>query len=366
MSVLNFFKDKRVLVTGNTGFKGSWLTIWLLQLGAKVAGLSVDIPTQPSLYAALNLENDIEQYWEDLRNPDSVKAAFAAFKPDLVFHLAAQPIVKTAYEQPHLTFETNVMGMVNVLEAIREAEQLQAAVLITSDKCYENVEWPYGYREIDHLGGKDPYSASKGCAELVAHAYWHSFFTNNEHMAKLATTRAGNVIGGGDWAVGRLIPDILRAWVKEDKLIIRSPHATRPWQHVLEPLSGYLCLAEDLAKSKQQATSKAYNFGPREDTVKSVGQVVHEFAQFWPQGQWAVEENKNMKEASLLKLDCSKARHELNWQAVMGFPKTIEFTAQWYQRYYQGNAGLKDFTLQQIDQYVEFAQARELAWALGK
>lgn len=357
------YKGKRVLVTGDTGFKGSWLTLWLLKMGAEVAGLSVDIPTTPSLFQVLSLEKDIQQYWVDVRDADVVEKAFQAFQPEFVFHLAAQPIVSQSFKNPQQTFETNIMGMVNVLHAMKSVDSVRSAVLITSDKCYENVEWAYGYREVDRLGGKDPYSASKACAEIVARSYWYSYFKGNRSTA-YATTRAGNVIGGGDWAADRLVPDVVRSWSQQQELIIRSPHATRPWQHVLEPLSGYLCLGEQLWKAAEKFNGEAYNFGPREGMMKSVGEVVETLAQFWPKSQWKIVENEALKESSLLKLDCSKAQHELNWNAALDFRQTIEFTAEWYKAYYQQSGNIKDFTLNQIKQYQQLAKDRGIAWAM--
>lgn len=363
MSILTYFAKKKVLITGNTGFKGAWLTLWLLELGAQVAGFSIDIPTQPALYDLLQLEKNIKQYWGDIRRLDMITDAVADFKPDIIFHLAAQPIVKEAYRDPVKTFETNALGMVNLLDTIRHNKHIKTAVLITSDKCYENVEWPYGYRETDHLGGKDPYSASKGCAELVAHSFWHSYFKNQEQGPLFATTRAGNVIGGGDWAEARLVPDIIRAWYQDEDLVLRNPNATRPWQHVLEPVSGYLCLATALASCQAQTLAgTAFNFGPREDTTKTVEQLVQQFAQYWPKAKWHFEADNAMKEASLLKLDCSKAQQQLNWRATLDFHQTIMFTAKWYQQYQSG--AIRDFTIEQIHTYTTLARERGIAWAI--
>lgn len=360
--MFNCYQNKRVLVTGNTGFKGSWLTLWLLKLGAKVAGLSVNIPSTPSFFETLQLEKEIKHYWVDVRDAVAVDKVFAEFQPEIVFHLAAQPIVSQSYSNPRETFETNVMGMVNILHAIKNSSSVRSSVLITSDKCYENVEWAYGYREIDRLGGKDPYSASKACAEIVAHAYWHSFFTDNSESA-IATTRAGNVIGGGDWAVDRLVPDVVRSWSENKELAIRRPHATRPWQHVLEPLSGYLCLGEKLYQSPHGLTGKSFNFGPRENAMKSVVSVVEMFSEFWLKAQWKVYESDAMKESSLLKLDCSRAQHELDWSAALDFSQTIAFTAKWYQEYYQGAKDIKNYSLKQIDEYAALAKKRGVLWA---
>jgi len=361
--VFECYQNRRVLITGNTGFKGSWLTLWLKKLGADIAGLSIDIPTQPSIFEALGMEKEIKHYWADVRKNEEVDAVFKEFKPEIVFHLAAQPIVSESYRNPRLTFETNVLGMVNIMSAITSCPGVKGAVLITSDKCYENVEWPYGYRENDRLGGKDPYSASKACAELVAYAYHYSFLSS-EDAPLTVTTRAGNVIGGGDWAPNRLVPDIVRSWEKQEELVVRSPDATRPWQHVLEPLSGYLCLGEKLLKGDKEYTGRAFNFGPLEGAMKSVETLVKAFSDFWPDAQWKVVRDGKMKESSLLKLDCSRSQHELDWSAVLNFSETITFTAEWYKKFYESNEDIKSFTLGQIDDYIEMARNRMIAWSM--
>ena len=276
----SYFQNKRVIVTGNTGFKGSWLSIWLRQLGAEVHGLSNGVPTQPSIFEDLELANEITHHHVDLRNLGDVQQVVQAVKPDVVFHLAAQALVLAAYENPLETLTTNVIGTANILEALRNAALPCSAIMITSDKCYENVEWLWGYRENDTLGGSDPYSASKACAEHVIQAYYKSYFSNAHSPVKLVSTRAGNVIGGGDWAEHRIVPDCIRAWTRHASVDVRRPAATRPWQHVLEPLSGYLQLAYCMANNSQ-LSGQAYNFGPSSDQNHSVNELLQEISRHW-------------------------------------------------------------------------------------
>lgn len=362
----NVLRGKRVFITGHTGFKGSWLSAWLLHLGCEVTGFSLDPPSIPSHFAAMDLGAHLHDLRGDIRNREELVKAVRLAKPDLVFHLAAQALVRKSYADPVTTFESNALGTMNVLEAIRRCPDVAAAVLITSDKCYRNDEQVYGYRENDHLGGHDPYSASKGCAEIIAHSYFKSFF---QHGPACATVRAGNVIGGGDWASDRIVPDCARAWNDGVAVQIRSPKATRPWQLVLEPLSGYLELAARLlapAASPFCLKGEAYNFGPSAEIVKTVEEVVHELALHWPGFQSRMEEqDSTRKECTLLKLCCDKALAHLNWHATLNFEETIRMTAEWYHRFYRGRKdkeSMLDFSLGQIAAYVHTAEARGLVW----
>ncbi len=358
------YKNRRVLVTGHTGFKGSWLCEWLLHLGAEVAGYSKYIPSDPSHFVSLGLEKKIQHHTGDVRDSVSLKAVFDEFKPEIVFHLAAQPIVSASFEDPRLTFETNLMGTVNILEAIREAPSVSVAVIITSDKCYENVEWEYGYREQDRLGGKDPYSASKACAEIAFSAYFRSFFEKMDGV-RLVTARAGNVIGGGDWAKDRIVPDCVRSWVEHREVVLRHPSATRPWQHVLEPLSGYLWLGALLAATGKGINGEAFNFGPGPEVIWSVQSLVERMSGRWPKAKVKVEPDMAFahKEASLLKLSCDKAIHRTGWQASLAFDETVSMTMDWYLEFYHDrNAHMEAFTRRQIDQYCAFAADRGRSW----
>lgn len=360
----NIYKGRRVLVTGHTGFKGSWLCAWLVDLGATVAGYSLDIPTQPSHFEALALSDKIEHFTGDVRNKDSLRQALDKFCPEIVFHLAAQSLVRKSYEDPALTFETNTVGTLNLLDCLRDIPQVAAAVLITSDKCYENVEWLWGYRENDRLGGKDPYSASKACAELVARAYMESFF--KEKGPNIATTRAGNVIGGGDWASDRVVPDCVRAWSEGKPVVIRNPNATRPWQHVLEPLSGYLTLGQKLFQGDSKVKNESFNFGPQSQVNQSVGDLIAEMTSFWPGAgsDFQQEMNPEKPESTLLKLNCDKALQMLQWNAVLNFQETVSMTGKWYQTFYdQGPSAIPEVTSEQIKEYSEKATRSNLPWS---
>ena len=357
----NYYQGKKVLVTGHTGFKGAWLSYWLHILGAKVCGFSSYIPSVPSLFEVLHLSTCIEDHRGDIRDLEKLRQTFNIFEPEIVFHLAAQPIVRFAYNEPKITFDTNVSGTVNVLESIRLSDSVKSAVLITSDKCYENVEWEYGYRENDTLGGKDPYSASKACAEIAISAYWRSFI--DASGKKLASTRAGNVIGGGDWAVDRIVPDAIKAWSANKSLTLRAPNATRPWQHVLEPLSGYLCLGEKLDSEPALISGQAFNFGPAADVNQSVADLIREMASHWDDAKWMVEESAmNKSEAGLLKLSCDKALHRLAWQNTLCFEEVVRYTADWYKSYYQDRANIVDITTAQIGAYQVVAEQRGREW----
>lgn len=361
----NIYQGRNVFITGHTGFKGSWLCAWLLNLGANVSGFSLNIPTSPSNFEALRLAEKIKDIRGDVRDFKSLSSAVASCKPDVIFHLAAQPLVRLSYQNPVETFETNMLGVMNILELTRMHQGIKAVIIVTSDKCYRNQEWVWGYRETDRLGGYDPYSASKGCAELIAQSYFQSYFQNGPACA---TVRAGNVIGGGDWALDRIVPDCARAWAANKPVEIRSPAATRPWQHVLEPLSGYLWLAAMLLSGNEFVRNQSYNFGPPADVNNSVGEVVKKLQRYWPdfKSNFKDESSTDKKECGLLKLCCDKALAQLNWKAVLRFEETIRYTAEWYSRYYAetGQPDMWIYTLGQIAAYVNSAQERSLFWAL--
>ncbi len=361
----NIYKGKKVFITGHTGFKGSWLTQWLLSLGARVKGYSLFIPSEPSMFEVTGLESQIEHQVGDVCDLDNLKQAIRDFQPDIVFHLAAQALVRKSYDDPILTFKTNMLGTANVLEAIREIPSVKAAVCITSDKCYENVEWEYGYREHDRLGGKDPYSASKACAEIAFSTYYRSFF-QEDNMPKIATTRAGNVIGGGDWAADRIVPDCIKTWILNETTVIRSPKATRPWQHVLEPLSGYMSLGQHLLENTEDINGESFNFGPGADVVKTVEELLTEMSKHWSGANWEISSNEiqSKKEAGLLKLCCDKALYRIDWEPTLTFTETVEMTMSWFNRFYEIPAGMNEFTLNQIREYQQLAIQRKRQWAM--
>jgi CDP-glucose 4,6-dehydratase len=363
MAFNNRYKNKRILLTGNTGFKGSWLGAWLMELGADVTGYSIDIPTEPSNFEVLGLEEKSEHIRGDVRDLKRLEEVFDDLQPEIVFHLAAQAITRRSYDMPEQTFNTNLGGTVNVLECIRRSRSIKAAVMITSDKCYENVEWIWGYRENDRLGGVDPYSASKACAELACSSYIKSFFSK-DGAPMVSTSRAGNVIGGGDWAPDRIVPDCVRAFTKGETLEIRSPNATRPWQHVLEPLSGYLCLGAALLEKNKRVAGESFNFGPLNDVNRTVEELIGEFARVWGEGKWhaSVKSGDEKKESTLLKLDCDKAMQELGWHAVLSFEETARMTTDWYKAFYNNDKDMYAFTKAQIEEYTKMARQRGLAW----
>ena len=350
--LLNSFKGSKVLITGHTGFKGSWLTAWLNLLGANVIGVSLDVPTKPSHFDILNL-NNIESHQLDIRNFDAIKNLVKEKSPDYIFHLAAQSLVINSYKNPIDTWSTNLMGTVNILESLKFLTNSCSVVLITSDKCYDNLEWKWGYRENDKLGGPDPYSASKGAAELAISSYFRSFFKKSSKV-KIASARAGNVIGGGDWSPNRLIPDCIRAWSSEESVILRNPNSTRPWQHVLEPLSGYLTLAYNL-NINDELNGKSFNFGPSELLTKSVLDLVKNMAEYWPKVKWNLDKNNdNFHESSLLKLNCDLAHEFLNWKPKLDFAETTKMTVLWYKNYYdKQTSNSRQFTINQINQYMK-------------
>ena len=354
------FAGKRVLVTGHTGFKGSWLSFWLTELGANVTGISIDIPTTPSNFATLPLASRIDHRLGDVRDPAVLRDALRDVQPEIVFHLAAQALVRRAYDEPRLTFETNVMGVVNALDAIKSACSVRAAVIITSDKCYENVGWDYGYREDDRLGGADPYSASKAAAEIVFSSYSRSFMSSRLDL-RVASGRAGNVIGGGDWAADRIVPDCIRAWAEGRAPKVRAPRATRPWQHVLEPLSGYLWLAAGLINHRERLAGESFNFGPAAENDHTVADLIAEMRGTWPAPDFELEGDGGKVEASLLKLCCDKALRRLSWEPTLTFREAARFTAEWYRDYYAGSP-MSDRTSAQLSEYVALAEARSRAW----
>jgi CDP-glucose 4,6-dehydratase len=346
----DFWNGRRVLLTGHTGFKGSWMSLWLASLGAHVTGLSLGVPTEPSLFKLARVEEGMDSLTGDIRDLQAIASAISRAEPEIVIHMAAQPLVRRSFTRPRETFETNVMGTVNVLDAIRHSDSVRAVVVVTSDKCYENGEHERPYLEHDPMGGHDPYSASKGAAELVTSAYRRSFF-QDPSGPRVASARAGNVIGGGDWGEDRLVPDIVRAARAGDTLRLRNPGAVRPWQHVLNPLSGYLVLAQALYGSPEHAT--AWNFGPDERNGQTVGWIVERFSQLWPGGvRWTQDEGPRPHEAHYLKLDSSRARERLGWRPVMGLEEGIEATAGWYEAWRSG-ADMRGVTLRQISEACE-------------
>ena len=361
----NIYSGKKVLITGHTGFKGSWLCMWLLKLGAEVVGVSKDVPTKPSMFEELNIAEKIKHIESDIRDLTSVSEIILIEQPDFIFHLAAQAIVSTSYTNPVDTMSTNVMGTLNILEALRTFTHECIAVLITSDKCYDNVEWVWGYRETDALGGKDIYSGSKGAAELVIKSYMNSFF-QDDHPVKLVIGRAGNVIGGGDWAQDRIVVDCMRSWSAGDSVKIRSPQATRPWQHVLEPLSGYLALGQAVSE-QSQLHGNAFNFGPRAEQNHTVVNLLDDLSQYWgfadSNEAYQVTENIPFHEAGLLKLNCDKALFYLKWESNLVYDETIKFVGDWYTAFYREQVDMYALTLNQIENYEEIAIERKRVWA---
>jgi CDP-glucose 4,6-dehydratase len=345
----NFWRGKRVFLTGHTGFKGSWLSLWLQSMGAELQGFALAPPSAPSLFAEARVGAGMASTLADIRDLDAVLSALSNFEADIVIHMAAQPLVRLSYTEPVQTYATNVMGTVHLLEAVRQTPSVRAVVNVTTDKCYENKEWAWGYREDEPMGGRDPYSSSKGCSELVTSSYRRSFF--QQGGPALASARAGNVIGGGDWAADRLVPDILRAFENHEPVVIRNPHATRPWQHVLEPLSGYLSLAERLY-SDGQAFAEAWNFGPRDQDARPVQWIVENLAQGWGQGaRWEIDSGEHPHEAHYLKLDISKAKARLGWQPIWGLSTALQKISHWHKAYL-GGEDMRAFTLREIESFV--------------
>lgn len=351
-----FWKNKRVFITGHTGFKGSWLAIWLQYMEAVVEGYALKPPTTPSIYELTNIEQGMTSVEADIRDFEKLVAVLEQFQPEIIFHLAAQPLVLHSYKHPIETYSTNVMGTVHLFAAIRQIKSVRAVLNVTSDKCYENQERVWSYRENEPLGGYDPYSTSKACSELITSSFRDSFFKPNgssQHRIALASARAGNVIGGGDWAKDRLIPDCIKAWLSGRVLDIRYPQATRPWQHVLEPLTGYLLLAQRLFE-EGLLFAEAWNFGPGEESEQSVLTVVEQLAAFWGEGaQWQTQSEGRTHEAQFLKLDCSKAQNRLGWTFRWKLATALQKTVAWYQIYQKNPQQLRKKTLEQIQEYID-------------
>jgi CDP-glucose 4,6-dehydratase len=355
------YKGKKVFLTGHTGFKGSWMSLWLELMGAEVCGYSLDVPYTPSHCSLLGLKH--KSVIDDIRNLEKLKRTMVEFQPDIVFHLAAQPLVRLSYKEPIETFSTNVIGSINVYEAARSCSSVKTIVSITTDKVYQNHEWVWGYRENDRLGGKDPYSASKAAMEIMTESYRHSFFNpdkfGKDHQILLGVVRAGNVIGGGDWAEDRLIPDIIRANLKNETVKIRSPKSIRPWQHVLEPISGYLLLGQQLIERKTQYAS-AYNFGPVLSEEMTVEEVIIVMKKYWDLISYEIERPKEMlHEAGILKLDCTKSNTELAWKPVWTMEEGLKNTIEWYRAYYENN---EIQSVKNLIAYVKTAKDQKLKW----
>jgi len=345
---LNSFRNKKVLITGHTGFKGSWLSIWLNMLGAEVVGVALEPRTKKDIFVLSGIGDKITDYREDIRNFKTINKLIKKEKPDIIFHLAAQPIVLEGYKEPLYTYETNINGTIHTLESIRNLNLTTIGIFITSDKCYENKEWIYGYRETDPMGGDDPYSSSKGAAELIINSYKRSFFDNE---SKIACVRAGNVIGGGDWAPYRIVPDFIKAVENNDTLQLRNPDMTRPWQHVLEPLGGYLLLGAKMMKGDGKYDG-AWNFGPETNINISVKELVQEMINEYGKGDFIDISDKNkVSESRLLSLDISKAKKYLNWHPVLSFSESVKFTIEWYKKYM--GTDVHDFCINQISEYTE-------------
>jgi CDP-glucose 4,6-dehydratase len=364
-----FYRGKKVLVTGHTGFKGSWLCEWLLLLGAQVSGYSLAPPTDPSLFDQLGLQERVDHRIGDVRDRDTLSSAIREIQPDVVFHLAAQSLVRQSYTEPVETYTTNVLGTVHLLQALRDLEKSCAAVFITSDKCYENREWYYGYREDDTLGGYDPYSSSKACAEVAIQSFRRSFFgKKSPSCIAIASSRAGNVIGGGDWATDRILPDCIRALSHDEPIAVRNPTATRPWQHVLEPLSGYLLLAQKIYPSvnaRSEALRSAFNFGPKIESNHNIKELVEEVLKHWP-GRWEDHSDPNgPHEAGLLHLNIDKAWHYLRWHPVWSFEEAVEQTVTWYRLAHEcdyDSKTIREESVAQIVQYMSHAKSQSLEW----
>jgi CDP-glucose 4,6-dehydratase len=350
------FKNKKVLITGHTGFKGSWLSVWLTLLGAKVTGIALHPPTEPSHFEALNLKKIVNSIILDIRNREDLKNLVNQAKPDYIFHLAAQSLVSKSYNDPLATWDTNLIGTINLLNSLTDLEHKCNIVIITSDKCYENKEWIWGYREIDQMGGADPYSASKGASELAFSSFFRSFLKYKENIS-IASARAGNVIGGGDWALDRIIPDCVKKWVNKENVNLRNPNSTRPWQHVLEPLSGYIKLAETLDVNKK-INGDSFNFGPDLSSSYSVLDLVNEMSKYWKDAKWNNVQDSDVKieESKLLQLNCDKSKNILNWQPTLNFSDTVKFTAEWYLQYYKSSNEIMSITTDQINKYMELSK----------
>lgn len=346
----DFWRGKRVFLTGHTGFKGSWLSLWLSSMGASVKGYALEPDTDPAMFHVARVASVVESEIGDIRNLENLSKSMREFNPDILIHMAAQPLVRLSYAQPVETYSTNVMGTVHVLEAARKCPNLKAIVSVTTDKVYENQEWVWGYRENEPMGGYDPYSSSKGCAELVTAAFRRSFFSTSDAPA-LASARAGNVIGGGDWSADRLIPDAIKAFEKGESVVIRNPLATRPWQHVLEPLCGYLILAESLYQGGNKF-AEAWNFGPEDRDCKSVEWILDELVTIWGEDStWKLDQNPQPHEARFLKLDCSKAKSGLNWYPKWEISDVLQKIVNW-QHHFRSGADMQSYCLNEIKTYL--------------
>jgi len=352
---LDFWRGKRVFLTGHTGFKGSWLSLWLQSLSAELTGFSLPPPSTPSLFEQARVADGMRSIIGDIRDPLALREALASSRAEVVIHMAAQPLVRESYKNPSETYSTNVMGVVNLFEAVRASKGIRTVLNITTDKCYENREWAWGYRENEAMGGYDPYSSSKGCAELVTAAYRASFFNPSnyaEHGVAVATARAGNVIGGGDWAMDRLVPDIIKSFSLGEPALIRSPYAIRPWQHVLEPLRGYLLLSEKLYTDGPKY-SEAWNFGPNDADAKPVSWIVTHLVDLWGEGgTWKIDKGPHAHEAHFLKLDISKARSSLSWEPKLSLTQALDYIVEWNKEFGKGECAC-DLTLRQIQRYME-------------
>lgn len=359
MNDMEFWKGKKIFLTGHTGFKGAWLSLWLHSLGAEVTGYALASPTEPSLFELCGIDQLVKSVIADVRDGERLKSEMVKVSPDIVIHMAAQPLVRDSYKIPVETYAINVMGTVHLLEAVRSCPGVKAVVNVTTDKCYENREWIWGYRENEPMGGYDPYSNSKGCSELVTAAYRSSYFVNQQfnssttqrHGAAVATARAGNVIGGGDWAADRLIPDCIRALWQGEKILIRNPHAIRPWQHVLEPLSGYLLLAQRLYEDGP-AFASGWNFGPHDEDARPVEWIVERLCARWGEGaSYELDKGDHPHEAHFLKLDCSKARAELGWRPRWGLERSLDSIVEWTEAYRE-KRDLREVCLKQVEEYL--------------
>jgi CDP-glucose 4,6-dehydratase len=354
------FKNKKILITGHTGFKGSWLTSWMLKLGANITGVSNDIPTKESHYRYLKIDKKIKNFKIDIRDFTKFKNIVLKTKPDFIFHLAAQALVKESYEKPFLTFQTNSIGTLNLLEILRYFKKKCTVVIITSDKVYKNIESKRGYKENGILGGVDPYSASKATAEIIINSYLKSFFFKKNNQVSVAVARAGNVIGGGDWAKNRLIPDCMKAWSKKKTVLLRNPKSTRPWQHVLEAIWGYINLASNLRHNKR-IHGQAFNFGPNQKSNHNVIKIVNLIKKNWKNIKWKIQKNKNkIKETNILKLDSTKSLKTLNWKCALTINETMTMVSAWYNNYYFNRSKKVNFTYKQIEEYEKVLKKRLL------
>lgn len=351
----DFWNNKRVFITGHTGFKGSWLSLWLSELGADVTGYALEPPTEPSMFKVCDIEKKINSVISDIRDYGRLKSEINKCEAEIIIHMAAQPLVRESYNNPVETYEINVMGTVNLLQAVRECKSVKAVLNVTTDKCYENKEWEKGYKEIDRLGGFDPYSNSKACSEMVTSSFRNSFFnskTYEDHGVAIGSARGGNVIGGGDWAEDRIITDCVKSVMVEQPLLIRNPKATRPWQYVLEPLRGYLMLAQALFENGSEF-AKGYNFGSTEDNAKEVVYLVDKFCHLWGNGAtYNIDKNSHPHEAAFLKLDCTLAKNELKWEPKLDIDTALSMTVQWFKEYKEGS-NMSEFTIGQIKSYME-------------